>query len=355
MKKVLLLTLHSQNNNFGSVLQAFALQKYLRNLEFDVTVLNYQPFYSNGATNWKMKVKKLITNLLFLPFYLERTKRFNKVLSCENLTDKVTTYDKLYLFAHGYDIYMIGSDQVWNPKFLCGQDPAYYFKFVDEGIKVSYAASLGNSNHNIEELVSLGNNIADFYRVSLRENKSVKQLEGLGFQNLLYVLDPVFLLDVSDYRAMQENISEKGYILAYIIEKDEFMFKVVDKIAKALNKKVIQIGGFASKCKYDKYPREAGPLDFLAYIDNADFVITSSFHGTAFSLIYNKQFAVVMPSDNTLRLENILETAGLEDRIIDELDDVEDMFKTIDYAPVNERIERARTISRNFLNDICER
>ncbi len=349
MKKVLLLTLHSQNNNFGSVLQAYSLYKYIEGLGCEVTVLNYQPYYNNGAINIKKAIKKLVINTIFFRSYYRRAKRFNLLQKQERSTIKLKNFSSLKQYATGYDVYVIGSDQVWNPAYLCGKDAAYYYKFVDQGKKISYAASMGTQKHDINTLKFIACNIKDFQHVSLRERVSVTQLNSVGYDRAHYVLDPVFLLDVSQYRKMQSQDNHTGYILAYIIHKDKLMVQIVDELAKITRKRVIQIGGFASKCNYDEFPREAGPFDFLSLVDHADFVITSSFHGAAFAHIYQKQFAVVMPNENTLRIENILETAGTQDRVIRSLKDVQKMLTPINYKIVNERINEMRQESKNYL------
>lgn len=355
MKKVLLLTLHSQNNNFGSVLQAHSLYSCLEEMGLDVTTLNYQPYYSNGANSPKMFIKKALTNLLFLPYFLIRTKRFNQLIKSKKLTKKAKHISELGDISKGYDIFMIGSDQVWNPHYLCGKDDAYFLKFTDSPNKVSYAASIGTKDITDEELSVIANKLADFEYVSLREKASCLQLKEHGLQNAKYVLDPVFLHDEKYYqRLASKAVKDSGYILAYVIHKDEFISQVIDKLAKAMNKPVIQIGGFAKKCNSNKFLRAAGPAEFLALIKNADFVITSSFHGTAFAHVFNKQFAVVMPHGNTLRLENILETAGTEDRVIYSLGDVENMLIPIDYIPVNARIQAKRSDSMEYLKQMLD-
>ena len=355
MKKILLLTLHSQNNNFGSVLQAHSLYEFLEELGYNVTVLNYQPYYSNGAISPKMFVKKILTNMLFLPSFLIRTSRFDKIVNSKKLTKKISQKSKLPEIASEYDIFMIGSDQVWNPHYLCGQDDAYFLKFTDSMNKVSYAASIGTKNISDSDLDRIVRDLKEFKYVSLRENDSCKRLAKHGLVNAKYVLDPVFLHDIKYYRAIEsKKISERGYILAYVIHRDKFISEVIDEFSKLMNKKVIQIGGFAKKCNSDKFPRSAGPEEFLALIDHADFIVTSSFHGTAFAHIYNKQFAVVMPNGNTLRLENILETAGTEDRVVRDISDVKNMLQHIDYKEVNEKISDKRKDSIEYLKDMLD-
>lgn len=350
MNKILLLTLHSQNNNFGSVLQGYALYHYLEKKGNDVTMLDYQPYYANGEKNNAQKIKARVRDFIFEKYFKERQKRFDAILNMENRTKLATTYDELPEISQGYDIYMIGSDQVWNPGFLCGRDPAYYWSFIQNGNKYAYAASMGSAEHKAEIYDELSERTKDFTAISLRENISAEQMRKHGRTDAEYVLDPVFLLNVQEYRSMQTDRKERGCILAYIIHKDAFMEKVVDELARLTNKKVVQIGGFASKCQSDTFIREAGPADFLSLIDNADFIITSSFHGTAFAHIYNKQFAVVMPNNNTLRLKNILGTAGTQNRVITDMNDVAKMVtESINYDQVNKRIDNMREKSYRFI------
>ena len=215
------------------------------------------------------------------------------LINGEKLTKRYTQYSELKAAAAGFDVFMVGSDQVWNPHYLCGKDPAYYLSFTNSPNKLSYASSIGTSSLSESEIKELIQKTSQFKSISLRENESVQMLHQAGDTRSQYVLDPVFLHDVGFYRAIQSKKKESGYILAYIMQKDPFIAEVTEAIAKKLNKKVIQIGGFASKCTCDKFPRSAGPAEFLSLIDGADFVVTSSFHGTAFSHIYHKQFAVV--------------------------------------------------------------
>ncbi len=351
MRNVLILTIHSQNNNFGSVLQAYSLYQAVKEQGFNPTILNYQPYYSNGMVGVKQSILKIASNFLFLPYYIVRKRNFNKIFRLEKLTRKIRKYKKLRKYSQKYNIYLIGSDQVWNPNYLCGQDKAYYYDFVSNVYKVAYAASIGTEKLTETQLQNIADSLVNFQYVSLREKKSVLQLKEIGFLRAEYCLDPVFLFDKSFYRNIQSDFLEKNYILAYIIQKDPFMSEVVETISKLLKKKVIQIGGFASKCRCDKFLRTVGPLEFLSLVDNADFVITSSFHGTAFAHIYSKQFAVVLPQSNSLRVTDLLETAGTGDRVISDLSDVDKMLNKIDFDSVHEKIKIYRAKSLNYLRN----
>jgi hypothetical protein len=347
--KILLVTLHSQNNNYGSVLQANSLYLFLCDLGHDVTILDYQPFYSNGITNLKMLFRKAVSNTIFLPYYVSRTKRFNHFIKYQKLTKRCKRFEELGEVSKSFDLLMIGSDQVWNPTYLCGKDPAYTLQFSSNPNKMSYAASIGTSDITKEQIDVLVNSLRDFKYVSLRENSSAQLLKNNGRRDARYVLDPVFLYGAEHYKSLEATPSESGYILAYIMHKDPFIEEIVQRAAIRYKKKVIQVGGFMSKCKSDVFYRNAGPREFLGLVHNADYVITSSFHGTAFAHIYHKNFLVVMPPSNTLRIVNILQTAGTEDRIAKSVEDVAILDSEINYDQVDTRINLMREYSRDYL------
>lgn len=348
--KILLVTLHSQNNNFGSVLQAYSLTKFLEESGFDVETLDYRPFYSNGGLTKLKRLKKIIVNTIFLFAFIKRKKRFDSIINKQVLTRRYNTISELLKDKPIADIYMIGSDQVWNTNYLCGNDPVYYLDFVQSSHKMSYAASVGRLINDDSQLLELKNKLKDFKFISFRENKTAQQMQQVGLSSAKYVLDPVFLHDADYYRKLQTDIKRQNYILAYIINKDPFISEVLDYVRKKTGKRIIEIGGFQSKCNSNEFLRSAGPREFLALIDNADMVVTSSFHGLAFSHIYNKQFIVVMPQGNTLRLENILETAGTTSRVVNHISQVDDLLKhKINYSEVNAIILEKRKESINYL------
>lgn len=354
--KILLVTLHSQNNNFGSVLQAHSLTQFLNENGYDVEILDYRPYYSNGGLNPLSMLKKICTNVMFFPFFIRRKRNFDSVVNLQKMTKRYTSIKEINRDVLSYDLYMIGSDQVWNTKYLCGKDPVYYLDFTDSEKKMSYAASLGSYIEKESILMELKRRIEHFKYVSFREKVSAIQMKQVGMENAEYVLDPVFLHNVDYYRKMQKTPKRKGYIFTYIIHKDNLIRQVINHVKELTGKDVVELGGFQSKCDSDYYPRTAGPKEFLGYMDNADIVITSSFHGLAFAHIYNKQFIVVMPNDNQLRLENILETAGTEDRVVKSVEDVDNLLKNpINYTGVNERIEKMRNSSVHYLLDSLDR
>lgn len=356
MKKVLLITLHNQKNNFGTVLQSYALYNKVENYGYDVKILDYEPYYANGVKTPVQFIKRTLVNMRFLYSYIRRNQRFEEFIKKQKMTRRYKDMKEIEANPELADIYLIGSDQVWNDEYLCGQDKVYYAGFTESKAKMSYSASAGRVM-NSEALDILKRNTEQITYISMREKYSAEQMQENFGRNIEYVLDPVFLLHMNDYKSLikEKHVQMKGYILAYVIKKDKLISDCIEQVAALTGKKVIQVGGFAKKCDYDYFPRAAGPIEFLELIDNADIVITSSFHGTAFAHIFKKQFLIVMPEESPLRVENILELAGTKNRIVENIDQVSEMLENpIDYASVDAMLDIYRTKSETFLQTSLE-
>lgn len=142
-EKISLTTIHSQNNNFGSVWQAFALSWFLEKNGYRPETLDYRPSYSNGLTSVKRIPTMLAGRLLHGLAVRTREKRFQSFISSRPLSRRYTRYNEIKSCPPQADVYLIGSDQVWNPDYLCGNDPAYYLEFTDSNKKLAFSASAG--------------------------------------------------------------------------------------------------------------------------------------------------------------------------------------------------------------------
>ncbi|MCO5385777.1 MAG: polysaccharide pyruvyl transferase family protein [Desulfosporosinus sp.] len=263
------------------------------------------------------------------------------------LTCRYRTYQDLCDNPPQADVYMVGSDQVWNVTFPCGQDDAYYLNYIDSPYKMSYASSLGRE-FTATQLYDLKEKIQSLSYISVREKISSSQLSTVGV-NAKNVLDPVFLISKDQYLQDLTPPPCKDYLLVYAINEDKLLDSVAQRIALERKLKIVLIGGFAKKIKCDAFYRSAGPKEFLSLIANADFILTSSFHGTAFSLVFNKQFAIVQPEINSLRIDDILNSVGLTDRVIKTFNDFEIYKKTIDYNTVNHKLNLLIEQSKQYL------
>lgn len=336
--------------NYGAVLQAYATYEYLRKLNCNVEVIDYYPNYFEAEISF---IKKVAIQLLTA---VKRYKINRFIKSNMQLTNKTyTSFNQIKAGDIKADSYIVGSDQVWNSQLSQGKlDPAYFLDYVtDVKNKIAFASSIGRTDVNENELKEMKNYLQEFQHISVREESAKKLLESAGVENVVNVLDPVFLLTKKDYEKFIKPVSYKKYLLIYSFEKNYVLQTLAFDIAEKLNLQIIEVGIFKSKYTCDIYVQNAGIEDFLSLMNNAEFVITSSFHGTAFSILLNKLFVSVAPSVRKTRLENITNIFGISNRLISEKDRyvLEDLLEPIDYEKTNELVELYSNKTRDFLKN----
>lgn len=308
-----ILTFHRAINT-GAALQACALQNYLRTTGADVELID---FYPNNQ----------IPNMSYIYRVLRRLKRTiwisnNYRLEIKRQEKFETFYKKAYKLSkekyYGdneikdnppkYDILVSGSDQILNTA-LTGNSTSYYLDFDDMAKKVSYASSFGGVDISDREKELIKNELPKFHSLSFREQsgkKIVSELTGIIGAD---VLDPVFLMDRrywSDLSAQAMKLPER-YIFAYVMEMTNGIKNAVIKAREKYNLPVIVVNGSGEINEIaGREDKTCGPIEFLRYIKDADIVITNSFHGTAFSLIFEKKLLCVTHSRRNARLENLL-------------------------------------------------
>jgi hypothetical protein len=338
--------------NYGAVLQAYATFKYLKNLGCEVEVIDYYPDYFENDTPILKKIAiQLLTSV--------KKYKFRKFSVREmNFTSKTyRNYKELLDENIKSDLFIVGSDQVWNSQLSSGKlDPAYFLEFTESKNKVAFSSSIGRTDVNANELKQMKEYLDKFSKIAVRESSAKEMLEDNGIKDVLNVLDPVFLLDKEDYKKFVKPVNYGKYLLIYSFDKNTSTEKTAKEIAKKLGLKVLEIGIFRSKYNPDKYIHNAGIEDFLSLMYHAEFVITSSFHGTAFSILLNKQFISVAPSVRKTRLENITNLLGIGERLITEKTDykIDELIKPIDYEKVNKIVNLNAEKGRNFLKETVE-
>ena len=346
--------------NAGASLQAYALQTYLSKLGHDVEIIDYKPeylsrHYSLTAINpeYEKPIIKQIYLTLKLPGRLKRLfsvrkRNFDEFKSSYLRTTDTCykSYEELKNNPPEADIYFAGSDQIWNPLFQNGKDPAFYLQFAPKNtIKASYAASFSVDEipKDIEDTIKIY--IDDLDYVSVRERSSVDMLKKMGIENCECVCDPVFLLDKQEWDKLTFNISDEKYILVYDFDNSDAIKNFSINLAKEKGLKIYSVfkNNYADKCFFNE-----GPLGFLSLIKNADFVVSNSFHASAFSIIYKKDFAVVERKENiNVRMNSLLEDYNLKNRLIfsNQL-----MFKSINYDLIQKTFTEKQYKSINFMN-----
>jgi hypothetical protein len=349
MARVGILTFHYANN-YGAVLQAYGLSKAIKEMGHYVEVLDYCPLAARRSYGrWPRRHP-----LRIFPFAVKRWRfrQFRQRYLPLSLRTYWTLKD-LQSYPPDVDCVICGSDQVWNIASYRGFDPAFFLEFVEEGgpRRISYAATfgfaeeLGNYHERIRNLLS------GFDYLSVRDRKSQKMLQELTGRPTEHVLDPTFL---TDYEPITPpRIYKYPYIFVHCVSVTygDFFIRTIGALSKRLGMPAICVD-HPLPLRKTKFARAAGPLQWLSLIRHAEFVCTSSFHGTCFSLINRKQFVVFPISKGQFRLEDILQTAGLSNRLVCNEDELErSLANPISYSTVSERLEEACLHSKTFLRE----
>lgn len=348
-KKILTITLHN-TDNCGSSLQAYALQRALINLNYDSKLIDYNPRYIkyNGS-----RARYWIRCLIHSVSSYKRNKKFKNFKHKYLLTTEYSYKNINELSNANFDVdcYITGSDQLWNTMYKCGNDPAYYLAFCNKK-KIAYAVSLGRKNIPKDNIEMINKYINSFDWVSFREKSSYDQICHMA-KNASYVCDPVFLNEVYEYRSIQSSSKYNfKYILVYVaqaVDKEQ-----LDKLIKKLGNdcKIIFVGSYRKRCNCDIHIRDMGPLEFLSLIDNAEYVVSNSFHATAFSIIYQKQFVTILPDENGERIEDLMELIGIKGHTVSNSELSQYTYSTIDeetYDEISIRIKNIAEKSKKLL------
>lgn len=355
-KKIAILTFH-RAVNYGAILQAYALQATLEKKGFTAEILDYRNeaieknYYSPmGIGNTiGAKIKSLVLfpvqkkrNKAFCGFYQTHLKTSSLKYDLKNIRD----------VEKNYDYFVVGSDQVWNLR-CTNYDATYFLDFVPPSKRISYAASLGKYEETLEDYMKYIQYIEEFKRVSVREKAGQEYLNQRINEEITVDIDPTFLLSKEEWMSMSATTSHSDYIFLYSVNLNSDVLFVGRKLAKKTKKKLIILTLRNKPLKLQENEVNlsgVSPEEFLGFIDHAHFVVTNSFHGAAFSIIFNKDFYLVKNKKHGLdnsRLEMLLNIFGLEDRMVDASLDTN--LPKISFTEVNQVIEDARERSLNHL------
>ena len=366
--KIKTITCHDVYNS-GASLQAYALMKYLANNGHDVEIIDYKPEYLSNhyklgiITNPKYE-KNLILKMIYLSLKfpervlaLRNKKKYDEFRNNYlKITDKrYKSNDELKDNPPEADIYICGSDQIWNSKVKNGKDPAFYLDFVPDGkIRAAYAASFATEYIEDEVKEITKERISKLNYIGVREISALDILDDLDIKNAVQVLDPVFLLDKSHWENLTYEVNKKEkYILVYDFDGNDLIKEVATKIALKNSLKIYTV--FKSDYS-DKVIKNIGPIDFISYIKGAEFIISNSFHGTAFSIIFEKEFIVVNRTEaiNT-RMRDVLEILGINERLIDKNYDLNLIDSKINYSEVNRNLNKKINSSKSYLKNVTQK
>lgn len=347
--------------NYGTYLQAYALQQVIKSLGYENNVLDDVDIVKKENRDIKTEIKNFlfyITSNRFRKYYKSQKKSFkaydrfkkNHIILEKNISD-------ISYLNKKYDVFICGSDQIWNPNFLILPKNKYYFADFVSDNKISYAPSIGVNNIPEiykEEFIKL---ISTFKKLSAREPEGKDEMQRLISKEVTLVLDPTLLLKKEEWVKLipSYKVIQDKYILAYFLTQNNIYINAVQNFAK---KRGYKLKMFFNNKNYSNLADEvitAGPIEFLESIKNADFVFTDSFHGSIFSAIFNVQFVTFVRfkgnkvGQNT-RVVNLLSMMNLSDRLISEnnISNIECLSK-INFKEVEISLDPHIKASLNYL------
>lgn len=362
--KVEIITLH-RITNFGSMLQTYATQTAIEKLGHETEVLDFVPvgmsfkranWPKNDVPAWKKLIKLPPLFAVNLMEYRDVSRFLRKYI---HISPKCYhCYREIVADIPVADAYLSGSDQVWNTQ---NNNPpedlkAYYLGFAPEDKRrIAYAGSFGKNTFTAAEEAIIKEYIAKYDYISVREDDGLKILQRFGFDNGVHVVDPTLLLRGDEWKkfASVKKAPKPGYVFVYNLNRNGLIKEVAKAVAK---EKALRIINFADTFDFIKGAKNKfgnTAEDFINHIANADYVVTDSFHGTAFSLNLNRQVIVVKAPRYNSRIESILRVAGLLDtRLVGAIEEGLKAASTIiDYNEVNPCIEAERKKSYDYLKN----
>ncbi len=365
-KRIGIVTIHMMNN-FGAVLQAYALNYYLNSLGYDAETIDFRTPRVETSYNYYARVRRpsdLIRNFQCW-VYLRKTKlRKIRMLSFAQNQIKLSkntyyTNDELTKADLDYDFYICGSDQIWNT-FCDNYDDAFLLTFAREkGVRLSYAASLGMSSVHPNLVQKFRTELSGFSALSVREKNAVDLISSISGKEAVQVLDPVFLLTKKQWEQVMRDDKKptKPYILFYSVHGGSLAMRThVKALSKKYHLPVVVVYKNLREMLYPNIKRyDAGPAEFVSLISGAEFVFTNSFHGCALSILFKKKFQVFVdgtPEQGTSsRIYSLMGTFGLADRIVFGEGDPELMGKDIDWNDVESKLTPMIDSSKAFLDE----
>lgn len=362
-------------NNYGTQLQEYALQRYILSLQyknfiFDDTDILKTIRSKHIKVSCYVVIKRFAKNILLKikRFFVKNTLDYyyNSIRSLESfkkhyLFTKKVNFKNLPKYHKEFSAFICGSDQIWSPldyNFF----GYYWLDFVTKN-KISYATSLGTTKIDLK-IEDIRKYLKSFSSISVREKQSSIQLNKLlNTTDVKFVCDPTLLFDKTFWGDFSKKIKTKetNYLLCYYLENKEWYFKYARGIAKKLGLRVLLI---PNKKEFNRnswvIKQAVGPKEFVSYFKNASYVITDSYHGSIFSLLFEKQFTHLLrfEEDNAInqniRIESLFSYLSL-DNIVCKRTNTIAIPTTINYSVINGKLESFRIESRNYLKDALQK
>lgn len=359
-KKIGILTWYN-HGNFGSALQAYALQTYLKRLGFHAEVIAYEMQWCRTSKQRLKQIKSTIKKWLATPagLFPNVPSRFRNPFQF--------FYNKYIDFSHSctestvakivrkYDVLITGSDQIWSPAYI---DYTYLLNFCSsrDFRKISYAPSFGQKEISEDKVTEYKRLLSDYHSISIREEAGATILQQLGFSAEV-VADPSLLLDTEDYRKIERPIKglPNRFLFCYMLSSEGQYDRAICNYAQANN---LPIFGFSERRQDYAWIKEVGrigPLEIIWLIDHSDMTITNSFHGTILSMILDtpfftyRRFSSSDPKCQNSRIEQLQKVFGIDDYVLDDGQPIPLGNKSYNYVTFRRIQNSFRTSSAQYL------
>lgn len=365
--KVSIITRHAIPN-YGSILQSYASQKIFENLGWEAEILDYirydergkQSVLTNchiGTEGLKNKIKRMIYFCLQYPNSQKMNTAFEQFRK-QYLRLSTATYGSVAELKENLpdaDVFVTGSDQVWGKIGGAEYDGAYFLDFVPENVpQIAFSASFGKTDLNEELEKNLQTLLQNYDSLLVREKSAVELIEQHTGKTAQHILDPTLLLDRKEWETLCEptGLEGKDYIFVYQLHHNKQMERYITKLQKETGLPVYRVHpSIFYALKPGQFIHLPTPGQFLSYIKNAKYMVTDSFHGTVFSMIFNTQFVDIIPALTGTRIESLLELTGLQHRSLKDLGSLGWMEQRINFGPVNAILELEKGKTRKALRE----
>ena len=356
--------------NYGAILQCYALQRFLNNNKIDAEIINFKKEKMFNKKGYNFLSMSYLLRKIYAFFYQKQIKikktKFNNFFknNIRHFPNDSVDENNVTEIAKRYDIIIFGSDQIWNMnEKIYDRSKIFFGDFEFSGKRISYAASFGDSievaKQNADYIKKM---LKKFDAISVREKTGNDFLSEYGISNDL-VVDPTLLLKANEWNKLCKksifNKIPKKYILYYSVNCKKYSWKIAKKLSKLTGIKVINL---------EEHPKifganfindyTEGPEEFLYLIKNAEYIVTNSFHGTIFSLIFNKKLIPVFENNSQgiikeERKYSLLELADLLNIITTENMPLKVTNYNVDYKKTSKKMNKVITFSQNYLLEKC--
>ena len=356
--KIGIVTYH-RTLNYGAVMQSLATRFILQEMGHEVYYVDYWPDYHRESYALFPMKKFMKYDILQKGKYLLMFVKLFKSKKRRIFNFEKFFQSQIYPYCRpvdsSFDIVVYGSDQIWRKQKSLGTYNPFYFgdNLIKTNHHISYAASMGILPDNEADKVKLKKLVSHIEKISVREEELQLLLLSLGFEDVSLSLDPTLLLSSKEwdkYLPTEKYIGEK-YALMYILSSDAFDIKEVKKFTDSKGLKLIILRGNATTKETSTNITSAGPYEFIRLMKNAEYVFCVSFHGLAFSIIYEKQFYTSFTS-NAGRAVSLLKQLGIERRMLAPKSPIPQNEMLIDYNIVRNKLEALSKESLEFLNEL---